>query len=390
MRVFFQLLQPFISMVTANNNELRTTAQIQFSKQKTLDADVGYFSKTYIIKDHQLDGEFVAKEINANNFANADEYFEEARQMYKARHPNIVPVRYAGHEPHEGDEDDAGLIYIVMPLMPNGSLASLAKKRQLTVREIVTFGLQFLTGLAHTHRQGLVHFDVKPSNILLRKGNIAALTDFGLSKWQSSQGEATTNIIYGTHAPPEYHNRSSQTEVADIYQAGITLYRLCNLPTTWSSQIPSASTPELAQTKLRDKITSGNFPDRKRFLPHIPNRLRTVVKKATESDPNDRYQSVREMMNELASVEKYLDWKMERQGSDTDDEAWEWRNPEHRNHIGRTCRLEICGNGDEYSVKGSKKVTGDFRSNNVNSRGNLDSKEAAFKHVKRRIRRNEW
>ncbi|MXD18237.1 protein kinase, partial [Escherichia coli] len=81
-----------------------------------------------------------------------EEFFQEARLLYASAHSNIVQICYAAR-------DDKN-IYIAMPFYSNGSLSSLMAQKNLTSREIIRYGIQFLSGLNHIHSKGLMHFDI--------------------------------------------------------------------------------------------------------------------------------------------------------------------------------------------------------------------------------------
>src|SRR5688572_7248033 len=112
----------------------------------------GQNSRVFEALDRQLNAEIVVKKIPRAVFKDESEFFLEARRLYDARHPNVVHVSYAGLV---GDH-----VIIAMPRYRT-SVQSLLVMRHLTVREIVRYGLDFLTGLHHVHVRKLVHFDVK-------------------------------------------------------------------------------------------------------------------------------------------------------------------------------------------------------------------------------------
>ena len=105
--------------------------------------------------------------------------------------------------------------------------------------------------------------------------------------------------------PPETISTGVATSVADIYQVGLLMYRILNGDPFFTSQAPP--TPAL----LRAQISAGKFPDRKRFMPHVPSRLRTLVRKALRVNPSDRFQSATDMADALSRVDLALDWSVE-------------------------------------------------------------------------------
>src|SRR5699024_1991064 len=121
-----------------------------------------------------------------------------------------------------------------------------------------------------------LHFDVKLENILISKSNQALISDFGLAQYTGNYGFAS---VFGTtpiYAPPELFSQQAHNIKYDIYQAGITLYRMCNGDTNFLHQVQSAL---ISRGKKDDKnfinaVQKGNFPDRNKYLPHIPKSLK--------------------------------------------------------------------------------------------------------------------
>jgi eukaryotic-like serine/threonine-protein kinase len=277
---------------------MQITASLDFEFRRSIGLQQGKNSDgVYVAYDPQLDGEVVVKRIaKARLQMDATRFFQESRRLYDARHPNVVDVKYACV--------DGDYIYIAMPCYGGGSLESLLAQRYLTVREIVKYAMEFLSGLHHVHTRGLVHLDVKPSNVLIDDRNTCALTDFGQSAAIDAQGFATPEeALYAVHWPPEYLQHSLLSNVADIYQAGVTLYRMCNGNAWFRAQLQGHTVQS-----IQPLIVGGQFPDRKGFLPHIPKRLRRAIVKAMAADPDKRHQTALDLLNELALVNECLDW----------------------------------------------------------------------------------
>ena len=261
----------------------------------------GANSEVFFALDHQLNAELVIKQVRKASIANSAEYFAEAALLYDTRHPNVVDIKYSCA--------DADYIYLAMPKYV-GSLHSTLQQRALTVREIVRIGLDFLTGLHHVHTKKLVHFDVKPSNVLLEASGQAAIADFGLTRPVDVFGLATPSVMYDKHVPPEYVGTSPALSLAaDVYQAGLTLYRMCvgHAFFDWQlRQVIQALGPTWTSA-----VVSGTFPSRKHYPAHIPPRLRNLIAKALEVDPAIRFSGVLEMANELGKVNENLDWQFD-------------------------------------------------------------------------------
>lgn len=234
----------------------------------------------------------------------AANYFQEAQALYATTHANILKIRCA--------TEDTNNVYLVMDICPNGSVQSLYNASFLTCRNILKIAHDFLSGLHFVHAKGLIHFDVKPSNILLTGSWTAVLADFGLAQWVNNQGFATPQSLYNNHIPPEIYISTSLTSLSDIYQAGVTIYRMCNGDAIFRSQIQR-------HRNIHQAVQNGNFPDRNGYLPHVPKKLRRVINKAMKPAPNGRYQAVLDFQNALAQVDDNIDWQCATLGN-----TWHW------------------------------------------------------------------
>jgi eukaryotic-like serine/threonine-protein kinase len=107
----------------------------------------------------------------------------------------------------------------------------------------------------------------------------------------------------------------------DIYQFGLTLYRMCNGNIEYYRQYNQYGVgPAFDRDRFRNDVRAGDFPDRERFPGHIPQRLRTIIRNCLQVDPGNRYQSAIDVANELAEVEgPILDWRFS-----IDDETRKW------------------------------------------------------------------
>lgn len=281
-----------------------TVAQVNFKKLTEIGGE-GKNSRAFIAHDYQLDAEIVVKEILKAKLVQHATFFEESRVLYLSSHPNIVQIHYAC-------EDD-GSVYLAMPYYKNGSAKSLMAQRHLSVREIVRYGCQVLSALHNIHSKGLIHFDIKPDNILLSDRNEALLSDFGQAKFVDEDGFATPDGLYTRMVPPEVVEVLDLTTAVDIYQIGLTLYRMCNGDAAFYNQLG-----QLNKETFVDALKKGLFPDRKAFLPHIPSKLRSIIKKCLQVKPEDRYPSALDVANDLAIIDgEILDWQFDNTSGDS-------------------------------------------------------------------------
>lgn len=269
----------------------------------------GSNSKAYIAHDDQLDAEIVIKKIPKSTLDSVETYFEEAKILYLSSHPNVVPVHYACQ--------DADSIFIAMPYYRRGSLNALLNTRFLTVREIVVMGCQIASGLHNIHSKKLMHFDIKPDNVLLSDRGEALISDFGLSCRLNFAGTAGQDRMYFKMRPPEAYDRPEFTPAFDIYQLGLTLYRMCCGNAVFYEQFHQFGVTHSTFDRdgFKFAVRNGRFPDRSIFEEHIPERLRRLIKKCIEPNPADRFQAAIEVSNELAQIDDKLDWQFSNDGT---------------------------------------------------------------------------
>lgn len=280
-----------------------TQTEIHFKIISDIGGDEGKNSTVHIAHDNQLDAEIVVKKIKKSDFKDSSSFFDEAKKLYSASHPNIAPIQYSCQ--------DEEFIYITMPLFPKGSLSKLINERPLTVSEIIKYSIDLLSGLHYIHTNKLVHCDIKPTNILLSNSNDAILTDFGLAKHLNDEGYTIVDKFYHFHRAPETLQTNVITHQSDIFQAGLTVYRLCNGNSFFKSQLNKYINQDNSfnNDKFSKAIFDGKFPDRTGYLLHIPQKLKNYIRKALEVNPEDRYNSVLDFLNDLASIEVHYDWQ---------------------------------------------------------------------------------
>lgn len=310
-------------------------AEVTFDLIREIGTD-GQNSKTYVSRDHQLDAEIVTKKIAKSTLDSPDNFFDESKALYASAHPNVVQIHYACQ--------DADHIYLAMPYYQKGSVKGLITDQHMTVREIVTTGCQVLSGLHNIHSKGLIHFDVKPNNILLSDRGEALLADFGLTKQMNYSGVAEQDRLYSKMMPPEATQGDQFTLLLDIFQFGLTLYRMCNGDTVFYSQFAKYGPREsFDRDTFRFDVRNGLFPDRGVFAPHIPQKLRTIVKDCIQTNPDKRFQSAIDVANALAGVDgSTLDWRL-----DETDNNRVWS----KNEDGTRYELTVNADGSSECLK---------------------------------------
>jgi serine/threonine protein kinase len=274
----------------------------------------GKNSSVHKARDLQLDAEIVIKKIKKSEFSDVDEFFVEASMLYLSDHPNVVPIHYACQ-----DKDH---IYLAMPLFNNGSLKGKIANAPVTVREAIVFSTQILSALQNIHSKGLIHFDVKPDNVLISERNEAHLSDFGLAKQTTFSGHAGQDRIYGKMVPPEAFSTDQFTNQFDIYQVGLTMHRMCVGDQVFYADYSSyfSAGGALDRHRFRHAVLNGQFPITNQYPEHIPQKLISTIKCCLARDLGTRYSSAIEVVNDLSDIDgELLDWKFE---SNSDLRTW--------------------------------------------------------------------
>lgn len=310
-------------------------AQVQFVLDKEIGQE-GKNSQVFRAHDPQLNAEIVIKKIEKARLSSAEEYFAESSLLYASAHTNVVPILYACQ--------DDGHIFLATPYFSRGTLKALMAARALTVREIVTLGTHFLSGLHHIHSKGLIHFDVKPENILISDRGEAVLSDFGLAKQISFAGIAAQDRLYGKMSPPEAFDTDQFTARLDIYQAGLTLYRMCVGDVEFYRQYAEyLDAGVLDRHEFRHAVRNQQFPDTSIFPEHIPIGLQRTIRRCLKSDPNERLPSALAIVNEFSSLDgAILDWQYE---PSVDERVWTKVTEE------RSYRLVVASSGASVATR---------------------------------------
>ena len=227
---------------------------------------------------------FVALKLVAPHLTN-DPNFEqrfrrEARLLMQLKHPNIIPVEDAGEA-----EDYA---YLVMPFLQVGTLTDWLREGPTSVRHGARLMGQIAGALQYAHDRGIVHRDVKPSNILLDDHGNALLSDFGLARIEEPGASLTGSMMVGTPAfmSPEQVRGDKAGPLSDQYSLGVILYLLTTGRLPFDGDVPIA----VALKQLNEPM-----PLVRAISPSVPESVERVILKATAKLPGDRFESVAEM-----------------------------------------------------------------------------------------------
>ena len=233
---------------------------------------------------HLVSGETVAVKVLSSQAADeasfARRFRREARVLMELKHPHIVPVT------DFGEVDDVA--YLVMPYLRVGSLAQrLAQGQMNAVEGGRVFG-EIASALEYAHQKGVVHRDVKPSNVLMTEEGRALLSDFGLAQIHDASVSLTGSMMLGTPAyvSPEMVRGEPVDARADQYALGIILFEMTTGQLPFNAETPMAILVKQANEPL---------PLPRQVSPNIPETVERVILRATAKNPQDRFGSVAEM-----------------------------------------------------------------------------------------------
>jgi len=215
----------------------------------------------------------------------------EAKALAKLTHPNIVPITDYGE--HDGKP------YLVMPYLPGGTLKQQLKGKPMPWEEAVRLLIPIARALHYAHQQGIIHRDVKPSNILITQSGEPMLTDFGIAKILLDTEETAdltgTGLGVGTpeYMSPEQFQGKGVDARTDIYSLGVVLYEMITGRKPYQADTPAAV--------LIKQVTEA-LPRPRSFIPELPDEVEKVLLKALARNKEDRYQDVSEFSNGLEAL----------------------------------------------------------------------------------------
>ena len=255
----------------------------------------GGFASVYKAYQERLNRYIAIKVLHPHLVEGEDflvRFEREAIAVAALRHPNIVIV-------HDFDVE-TDIYYMVMEFINGQSLkerleqlnASGAYMPFADVRRIMD---HIISALDYAHSQGMLHRDVKPSNVILNSAGDAFLTDFGIARILSNTQFTATGAMIGTPAymSPEQGQGMSVSPASDVYSLGVMLFEFL------TGQVPfDADTPVAIVLKhIRDPL-----PSVRNLRPDIPEAMERVINKSLAKDPDDRYKSPGEMMQALRAA----------------------------------------------------------------------------------------
>jgi serine/threonine protein kinase/Tfp pilus assembly protein PilF len=265
----------------------------------------GGMGEVYLARDQRLDREVALKILPAEMAADPQrlQRFErEAKAVATLNHPNIVTL-------HSVEEAD-GVRFLTMERVVGDSLERLISRGAMSFKAFMEIARPLSEALAAAHETGVTHRDLKPANIMLTEDGRVKVLDFGLAKLQekpgassgsdvATQGLTREGAVVGTvpYMSPEQLQGRAVDHRSDIFSLGIIFYQLL----TGKRPFPGETSAEVISAILRDTPHPVN-----EINVGLPQHLGRIVRRCLNKDPNDRYQTVRDLLIELKELKQEI------------------------------------------------------------------------------------
>ena len=237
---------------------------------------------------------YVAIKILRPEFTKDAQFVENFKRESQAAaglsHPNIVSIYDVGQE--------GNIYFIVMELVDGKPLSQvIEEKGRIEYKEAIQITRQIASALSLAHKNGIVHRDVKPHNILITSAGVAKLADFGIAKAVSASTIiGGTNKVMGSvhYFSPEQARGAYVDERSDIYSLGIVMYEMLTGKVPFDGDNPIS----VALMHINDPMPSVNAE-----VPGLPPQLDKIIQKATDKYQTNRYKTADELIEALDNIE---------------------------------------------------------------------------------------
>jgi Tol biopolymer transport system component len=275
----------------------------------------GGMGEVFVAHDTKLDRKVALKVLPASVAADPDRrerFAREARAVAALNHPNIVTVHSVEEAPSTSS-GQVGVHFLTMELVEGRTLADLIPAKGLPLDQLLKFAIPLADAVSAAHARGITHRDLKPANVMVTTDGRVKVLDFGLAKLKedlSSAGDSMTAMrpqpltgegrIVGTvsYMSPEQAEGKPVDHRSDIFSLGVMLYEMA----TGERPFKGDSSVSTLSSILRDTprpVTEIN--------PGLPRDLAKIIRRVLTKDPEHRYQTAKDLRNELEELKRELD-----------------------------------------------------------------------------------
>lgn len=223
--------------------------------------------------------------INSDDEEAIKRFNREANAVTSLYHKNIVSIYDV--------QNEGNFYYLILEYVEGQTLKDyMSENPNIPIEKAINIMTQIASGLSEAHKNGIIHRDIKPQNILMTKDLTCKITDFGISRAYGDTTLTQTNQMLGTvyYLSPEQARGNVATAQSDIYSFGILMFELITGRIPFKGESPVA----IALKHLREPL-----PEISKYRNDVPQSVKNIIKKATMKNPNERYISSKELKNDL-------------------------------------------------------------------------------------------
>ncbi len=301
-----------------------------------------------VYKAHELSlNRIVALKVLSSHLSENNEFIKrferEARAAAKLNHPNIIQIYAIGEE--------EGIHFFSMEYVKGKTLAEIIEKeKRLIYDKAIPIIIQTAEALSEAHKHGIVHRDMKPSNIMVNDNGTVKVTDFGIAYVSQETKLTKSGSIIGTpeYLSPEQCEAKTIDNRSDIYSLGVTIYELLSGKTPYKADTPVSMLME---------IVKGNFPPLNEVNPDVPEFIQKIVEKMMQTKPEDRFNNANEL---IESLKKHIEKSISTKDFEKEKHIERLYEPEKRKNRGLRVAgililILIIGAGTFFALKYFKK-----------------------------------